>query len=60
MVELIGSSTTTTGLKIKVIVDKNIYKTGRKISDEDFANIHIKKIAFHGEWNYTIIPNTEC
>ena len=59
VVELISNTTTTTGLKIKVIVDKNTYATGRKISDENFAKINIKKNAFHGEWNYTIIPNTE-
>lgn len=57
VVELIGNTTTTTGLKIKVIVDRNTYETGRKISDEDFAKINIKKYKFHGEWNYIIKPN---
>ena len=51
--------TTTTGLKIKVMVDKNTDVTWKKISDEDFVKIYIKN-AFHGEWNYTIVPNTEC
>lgn len=57
VVELIGNTTTKTGLKVKVIVDKNIYEIGKKISDEDFAKINIKKDVFHGEWNYTIRPN---
>jgi hypothetical protein len=59
VVELIGNTTTKTGLNVKVIVDKNIYETGRKISDEDFAKINIRKYKFHGEWNYIIKPNGE-
>ena len=35
----------------------NIYETGKKTSDEDFAKINIKRNVFHGEWNYTIKPN---
>lgn len=58
VVELIGSTTTKTGLKVKVVVDKNIYQTGRKVSDEDFAKIKIEKNVFHGEWNYTITPHS--
>lgn len=58
VVELIGNTTTKTGLKVKVIVDKNTYEIGKKISNEDFTKINIKQHAFHGEWNYTIIPNT--
>ena len=57
VVELIGNTTTTTGLQVKVVVDKNTYETGKKISDEDFTNINIVKDAFHGEWNYTIKPH---
>jgi hypothetical protein len=30
------------------------YKTGIKISDEDFGKINIAHADFHGEWNYTI------
>lgn len=56
VVELIGNTTTTTGLKVKVVVDKNKYETGKQVSDEDFAKINIKKNTFHGEWNYAIKP----
>ena len=48
IVELIGNTITTTGLKVKVIVDKNTYETGKKVSDEDFAKINIVKHTFHG------------
>ena len=57
IVELIANTATTTGLTVKVIVDKNKYEIGKKISDEDFAKINIKKYKFHGEWNYIIKPN---
>ena len=57
IVELIGNTKTTTGLTVKVIVDKNIYETGKKISDVDFEKINIQKDTFHGEWNYTIRPH---
>lgn len=59
VVELIGNTTTTSGLKVKVMVDKNTYEIGIKISDEDFAKININKNVFHGEWNYIIKPNNE-
>ena len=50
--------TTTKGLKVESELDKNIYKKGIKVSDEDFKKINIIKDNFHGEWNYTIQPNS--
>jgi len=59
IVELIGNATTTTGLKIKAKIDPKTYAKGRKISDKEFETIHITPSDFHGEWNYTINPNTQ-
>jgi Rhodopirellula transposase DDE domain len=56
VVELIGNTTTQTGLKIKVIVDNRQYDIGKKVSDEDFHAINIQRNSFHGEWNYIIRP----
>lgn len=56
VVNLIGSTKTRAGLKIKAEIDLNQYKTGLKITDEELAEIDIKKDKFHGEWNYTISP----
>lgn len=56
IVELIGNTTTTTGLKIKAKIDTNTYELGRKISDEDFKLINLESMEFHGEWNYIIRP----
>jgi hypothetical protein len=56
IVNLIGSTKTKTGLSIKAELDTNSYKTGLKVTDEEFAAVRIKKAKFHGEWNYTILP----
>ena len=56
VVELIGNTTTQTGLKVKVIVDNDKYQIGKKVSKENFTAINIEKNDFHGEWNYVIKP----
>ncbi len=58
IVSLIGSTTTRTGLRVKAELDTNLYAMGVKVSDADLATVKLKKDAFHGEWNYTIEPNT--
>ena len=58
IVELIGNTTTTTGLKIKTKIDETTYEKGKKISKTEFESINIVAMEFHGEWNYTIQPNT--
>ena len=58
IVELIGNTTTTTGLIIKTKVDEKEYMKGIKISDSKFASINLERMKFHGEWNYTIRPNS--
>jgi transposase len=56
IVNLIGSTKTETGLKVTCVLDKNKYKTSRKVSDSEYNSINIKTHKFHGEWNYTISP----
>jgi len=56
IVNLIGHTKTKTGLTVDVVVDKNQYEKGRKISDDDFQSIKLKMKIFHGEWNYVIKP----
>ena len=58
IVELIGNTTTKTGLQIQTMIDERSYEKGIKITDEQFASISIKRDDFHGEWNYTIKPNS--
>jgi Rhodopirellula transposase DDE domain len=56
VVNLIRNTTTKAGLQIQAELDANAYKTGIKVSDEEFAAIRLEKARFHGEWNYTIAP----
>ena len=57
IVNLIGGTTTKTGLKVHAEIDKNLYPKGVKVSDEDMEKIRIQRDKFHGEWNYSIKPN---
>jgi len=56
-VNLIASTTTSKGLKVKCELDTNKYETGIKISDKEMKQINIIKDEFHGDWNYTIVPD---
>jgi len=58
-VGLIAGTTTAKGLKVSCRLDHRKYPVGRKITDEEFALVNLKPERFHGEWNYTIHPNTK-
>jgi len=58
VVNLIASTITTKGLKIQSEIDKNEYKTGIKVSEEEMKNINMVQDEFHGEWNYVIKPKS--
>ena len=57
IVHLIGKTTTTTGLQIRAELDKRKYVTKEKVAPEQLARVRLKPAAFHGEWNYTIVPS---
>jgi Rhodopirellula transposase DDE domain len=59
VVNLIGSTRTRTGLQIKAELDGNCYKQGIKVSDEELGRVQLKRNKFHGEWNYTILPQPQ-
>ncbi len=54
VVNLIGSTTTRSGLKVKAVLDKRQYKTGRKVADREMQALQLKRHKFHGDWNYTL------
>jgi len=56
VVELIGATTTRTGLKVECAIDESTYEKGVKVSDAEMASIDITGDQFHPEWNYTIKP----
>ncbi|HET8854059.1 MAG TPA: ISAzo13 family transposase [Ktedonobacteraceae bacterium] len=57
ILKLIAATTTQAGLTVQCQLDTNTYPAGRKVSDEDMASICLVPDAFHGEWNYTILPH---
>ena len=57
IVNLIGSTTTEEGLKIRCELDTNHYPKGIKVSDAQMDKVKLKKHQFHGDWNYTIYPS---
>ena len=58
VVELIGATTTRTGLTVHAEADTNAYPRGIKVSESEMAAIQrqLSPHKFHGEWNYTVKP----
>ena len=56
VVNLIGSTRTETGLEVHAWLDEKKYPKGKKVSDEEFSEIRIRRKRFHGDWNYEILP----
>ncbi len=56
VVDLIGATKTTKGLKVKAKIDNKTYEKGILVTDEELKNINIVRNEFHGEWNYSITP----
>ena len=59
IVQLIGATTTETGLKVCCEIDGNLYPKGVEVSDRELQAINLSRDKFHGEWNYTIAPNQQ-
>ena len=59
VVELIGATTTKTGLKVEGALDTRTYEKGIKVSDAEMATLNLTGDDFHPEWNYTIKPRNE-
>jgi len=57
VVNLIASTRTERGLKVKCQLDENIYEKGKKISDEEMKSLNIQHHSFCEKWNYTIYPS---
>ncbi len=56
VVNLVSSTKTEEGLEVHCQLDQKDYPKGRKITDQQMADMNIRRNAFHGEWNYEIRP----
>jgi transposase len=54
VVNLIASTKTSKGLKVKAKLDRNKYPTKVEVSKEQMQQVNLQPHKFHGEWNYTI------
>ena len=57
IVQLIGNTRTTTGLKICSELDEHVYPLKETVTPEQLAHVRLTPAAFHGEWNYTVTPH---
>ena len=56
VVNLIASTTTTKGLRVRAALDTDEYPTGVKVDDATMAALRLTPDELHGEWNYAIAP----
>lgn len=59
VVQLIGGTRTREGLEVHAWLDEKQYLKGRKVTNGELDEVHIKPSKFHGEWNYEIHPHLE-
>jgi hypothetical protein len=57
IVQLIGSTKTTTGLQVRGELDENTYPAKEPVTPAQLASVRLTPATFHGEWNYTIAPH---
>jgi hypothetical protein len=55
VVNLIGGTSTKSGLKVKAVLDTNQYETGVDIPDDEIDKLRIKRHRVHPNWNYTLL-----
>ena len=56
IINLIGHTTSHTGLKVYAMEDRNKYPTGLKVTDEELELLNMVKSKVLGKWNYKIMP----
>jgi hypothetical protein len=56
IINLIANTVTAKGLRIKAALDAKTYPLGIKVTDDELAAVNIQPAAFHGDWNYRVLP----
>ena len=56
ILDLIGATTTKTGLEVRCELDPKTYEKGIKVTNADMEALNIQGAVFRPEWNYTISP----
>ena len=58
IINLIAATTSKTGLGVKSALDTNSYPDKIRISDQQMAELRLKRDGFHGDWNYRLLPRS--
>jgi len=58
ILDLIASTTTSTGLKVYARLDPTVYTKGKTVTKQQLAAVNITGNDWHPEWNYRISPAT--
>jgi len=58
VVNLIGATTTRTGLRVKAVLDTKTYHKGVKVKDDALRTVRLRRHNLHPAWNYTIAPHS--
>lgn len=56
VVELIGHTRTSTGLRVKATLDQRSYASGIKITKAQMTSLALHRDHFMGDWNYQLRP----
>jgi len=56
VINLIGGTTTKTGLKVTARLDTKDYEKGIEVSDEEIGQLRLRPHSRNPQWNYTIEP----
>jgi hypothetical protein len=56
IVKLIARTRTSTGLRVRCMLDRRRYPEKVKVTDEQMATLRLTPDVFRGDWNYTIRP----
>jgi DDE family transposase len=58
IINLIAATTTAAGLTVKSKLDTNTYPAGLRVSDQQMAELQLRRDKFHGDWNYSLLPRS--
>ncbi len=58
IINLIAATTTAAGLTVQSKLDTNAYPAGLKVSDQQMAELQLRRDKFHGDWNYRLLPRS--
>jgi hypothetical protein len=59
LVELIGNTRTTAGLRVEAKLDERNYPTGAKVTNAQMQALSLQRDNFHGDWNYELHPRND-